>query len=201
MNKSKISLIILVLVLAALAGGLLYYQNKHPKITNHPSGQNQSPVPPEKPKDAFLSKKTYSAGELPEGLPADLPLEKNALVLESYTATFATKENNVRLEDGNLATLPDFKQSTYSYTSAKTLAENNKIYKNYFNGKKYKLMAETLTDAIAVLSYSVPNKTSQTFQFSAALDEQTNKTTVIINKVFPIFGGGDLKGMLPPGTK
>lgn len=174
MNKSKV--LGLVLILLILAAGVYYFYFLKPE-----------PATPEPPKSILSETQYFQVGELPKGFPSDLPLEESAQILENFTAKFATKENNVRLQDGTLATAPEFYQSTYSYVSEKSLSENNEIYKKYFTGKKYKLLTESISENSALLSYSITNQNNETFQFSASFDPISQKTRVTLDKVFPIF--------------
>lgn len=177
MNKSKV--LGLVLILLILAAGVYYFYFLR---------QNQNNVSPEQVFiDRLMNRKIYSEGNLPEGFPKDFPIETGVEVLENFTAGFATKENNVRLQDGTLATWPEFKQSTYSYVSNKNLEENFKIFKDYFTAQKYKLLAESNVSGTASLLFSIKDGSNETFQFSASVYPISNKIRVTIDKIFPIF--------------
>lgn len=132
MQNKKVLLIIGVLAVVALVL-LVYNQNR--QNTKQQPGQNSPP--PALPPKVSVSQNSVDVSKLPEGFPSDLPLEKGSATLGNYTGSG---------EDGRV-------QGTRKFESKRSLAENEKIYREYFTsaGWEVKLTLNSLNQKVLEL--------------------------------------------------
>ena len=112
-NKSLIwivGLVILLLVVLILAK-VLPKKPSAPNSASKPSASSQAETPPPMPQVSSIP-----SAQVPQGMPAGLPWEKGAAVLQNFTAKDPATGKT---------------QSTRVYVSAKTLDENLTVYQKY----------------------------------------------------------------------
>lgn len=88
-----------------------------------------------KPTPAF-TKTDLPENSLPDDMPRNLPFEEGAVVLQNYSVT----------------TTDSRKQSTRSYLSKKSLAQNYKIYSDYLKANQWKVVASLDQPKLKILS-------------------------------------------------
>jgi len=100
---------------------------------------------------------------LPENFPTDIPLEKDAKVIQNYTAT----TNN-----GGF-------QSTREFETKKTLAESYRIYKAYFQQNGWQLSGGVDDTYVKVVSANKGNLTATvTMDYNLKTDIKTIEITI-----------------------
>ncbi len=140
--KLKYKVLIILLVVAAVLSAASLFYGKTKKYVNL-----QSSPPPDQ-KVRILN---VEGNGLPDGLPADLPTEKDANVERNFTA-FAKSDTA--------------KQGTQVFTSKKTIAENLEIYKKYFSENGWKITAQVSQEKYSFLAASKDNQQA-TLDFNA----------------------------------
>ena len=117
--------VVIVLVIAAIVAAVWFSSSSLPNIS-----QSSPTKTPPKEKAEVVSKETVVAG-----LPTGFPIEAGASSTSTYKYTSADQTNQ---------------QSVISYISKKTLADNMKIFKDFFADNGYMLMNKIETKDLAV---------------------------------------------------
>ena len=88
-------------------------------------------------------------GELPQAIPANIPLEENALIIENDIITAPEK--------------PGITQYTKKFISNRSPDENYEIYKEFIVANNWEVVSVTDEDTLKSLIAVSPNKTEQLF--------------------------------------
>jgi hypothetical protein len=112
-----------------------------------------------KPIEVKVNKQDVAVDQLPNKFPADMPQEKGATVTQNY---------NVTTTDGRF-------QATRVFETAKTLDDNYKLYKTYFQTNGWQLSTGQDTKDLKVL---VASKNDLQAQVTINYNQVTKKTTV-----------------------
>ena len=154
MKDKKIIILLVLAIIAALLGAVYLIQSKDTKPTEQPQVKNEEPT-----EKNDLVRKEVDPSKLPEKFPADMPMEAGATVTQNYNATGP---------DGGI-------QASRAFITAKTLAENITIYRNYLTKAGYDVKEILNRDNIKVL-YGVKGNTSITV---AVNENSVNKEKVV----------------------
>lgn len=151
--------VLAVIIIAVLAFVLAKAPAK-PVTQNNTQTNTQSQ--PEVPK---VATKEVAKDQLPDAWPTDIPMEAGAKVTVNYQKT---------LDDGSV-------QLVQAFTSAKTVADNGKIYTDYFASAGFKLAGQI--DQPTFKSYAA-TKGNEQLQVLIQQDAKTKVVTVNITVTF-----------------
>jgi len=88
-------------------------------------------------------------GELPQAIPANIPLEENALIIENDIITAPDK--------------PGITQYTRKFVSGRSPEENYEIYRNFAVANKWEIVSSVEQETLMSLIAVNPDKTEQLF--------------------------------------
>ena len=127
MQNLNFQKILIVIILAAIAGAAIWLTANKDIFPSAPSSQqpasqeqNQQGQPANTP-----TIKQAEAGQLPEGFPADLPLNGKTAISQSSSVAYPNSKA---------------KQSTVVFTSAKTMKENYGYYTQWASDNGYTII-------------------------------------------------------------
>lgn len=159
-NSSTKNIIIGLIILAVIVAAVVIGSAKLGKRSPAPITQNQTDTTTgEAPK---FDKKTVDSSKLPDKFPADIPSEQGAQILTNY---------NGSTPDGST-------QATRSFVTAKTLAENLKIYTDYMKAKGWAVKA-TVNDETSKMVMGT--KGDQQLQVTMSENSSSKEKTVTIS--------------------
>jgi hypothetical protein len=157
--SSKLSALLIVgaiLLVAVICGGYFWLYYKEIK---------------EKPPSVLLQKKAgikqIPLNELPRLLPPDIPLEKNALILQNYSQVIGNRE-----------------QATRQFLSSKSLKENFEIYQNYLKNKNWSIISTVDGPDLKSLA-ARKERPPDVISITISKNKQTNQVIVDITLVGP----------------
>lgn len=137
--SKKTSVVIVILIVVAVLVGLWAQNRAKPKAgqmagqNNSTGAQTNSQTRPDLSIEPAKITQVDKA-KLPEGFPADFPMEKDAQIVSNYNST----------KDGTT-------QSTREFISKKTLAENYKLYSDYLTKNGWNILNKSDTQALKSL--------------------------------------------------
>jgi hypothetical protein len=146
----NIALIIVVLVILSAIAALVASKVMKP-------GTDKTDTKP-----LEVSKTSVPTDKIPGSLPADLPIEKNAKVLQNFSATVSNGAN----------------QSTRSYETQKSLAENLKIYSDFLKSKGWDITATVDKQSYKMVA---ARKGNDSMQVEMNTDPESKALTVTIS--------------------
>ncbi len=152
-------LILVLLVIITVAAKVLPKRQAVPNSASKPSASSQAQTPPPMPQVAAVP-----PAKVPPGLPANLPWEKGATILQNFTAKDPVSGKT---------------QSTREYVSAKSLDDNFSVYQKYLKDNGWTVVSGISQPTIKNLSAA---------KAGARLDvtiskTPDNKVTVIVSYV------------------
>lgn len=147
-----------LLLLVAVLFGLLFVAIQ---LSGQPLGQGSSFDAKKDQQEAKTITTEIPKNQLPQGLPQDLPIEEHVQITNNSTS---------RTQQGSLS-------SSRTYLSTKSLAENYKIFSDYFKANKWEIISDINNDTYKFLAAKQGYKT---LLINLNTTPQSEKTTVSV---------------------
>ena len=125
-------LAVLIIVIGGAVLAVYYSDRRSNRMANENPGSNS------RNNESEFVKSDVESYKLPNGFPIDMPLEENARILQNYV---------VSTPDGR-------SQSTRSFETQKSLAENYKLYSDYMKKNNWEINVKVDQANLKVLSGS-----------------------------------------------
>lgn len=131
-NLAFLAIIVLVVIVLLLSGFIAFNHWQKKRLINKGNSTQ---------KELNVVKKDLAFNKNPEQFPTNIPIEEGAEITQNYNATTA---------DGRL-------QATRAFITNKSLADNLKIYQDYFKTNDWKVIATVDQDVYKMILGSKDN--------------------------------------------